>query len=89
MIGVSVCGAGGGVCVGNAVTSARAWPIEGTAGGVKSWTRVSMGSVWTGAAGVDASDVEVFASGLFLRHGNWLKEVLARARGLEEEAGGT
>ena len=47
--------------------------------------RGSIGNVWTGAAGVEASEADVAdASGLFLRHGSWLKEVLARARGLVE-----
>ena len=43
--------------------------------------RVSRGRVWIGAAGDAASDVEVEASGILLRHA--MKLVLARGRGLD------
>ena len=65
-----------------ALTRARACCGEGTAGGVRNWIRVSMGSVCTGAAGDAASDAEVDASGTFLRHAT--KLVFARGRGLDD-----
>lgn len=68
-IGIKVDGGGAGVCVCRAVTRFRAVLREGTAGGVKYCSRVSMGNVWTGAAGVEDSEPDAASGFLFRLHG--------------------